>query len=505
VSLTRLLKVFGALIASTAIANAGDPKILRIASREAPSRLNPLRPLGDIDRRALDLVFEPLLATEPSRDGGIQYRPALAEAVPFGQGTHPTFKIRPGAKWSDSTPITADDVRHSLRLVRDNPNSPLAWRSLMDAPQSGSAADEIRIPLRRGLIDPKELFTFPILPQLFQGRQLELGEVKDFSQSPLGSGPFVVAGRIQEGPNEGVRFRKNPHHPAATTIPFDEIHWFAVKDPAAMAKLRPDITLGLPTLPGLGDPQTHLTRRIWTVALNQRNPALADIDVRRFLAHSLDRKVLPGVTDKTMASALLPNDSWARAAAARVPLDLHQPEIAAALASKIAMTRKTIALSLKFPGEHSDRVARIAEQWQAAAKAKGLELSISLVPLSGLDLADAVARHDYDLALVSEDHGDSPARLMALFDTAADALKPGGSNYLGARDDAILIGQIDDLTRSRQFPSMQSKMHNLHVHLFQTMPIIPMWRHEELVSIPGRRPTAFDPLRPFANIGAWAK
>lgn len=498
----RLAVFVLAFLMSASFASSGEtPAVLRVASREIPTRFSPSGPLTDADRQALDLIFEPLVARLVDSNGVLHDRPALAESLLAGQGTHLSFQLRPGAVWSNGEPVTANDVRHTLRHLREDGGAELAWETLVGNPQLGSSPREVRIDLRHGLVDPLSLFSFPILPQIFQGRDLVSQSDPEFSKSPIGSGPFVLSGPVKKNASMSMLvFRKNPHHVHAAKIPFDEIHWFAVPDGKSPNGFKADLTLGL------DGPQrkTVLTSRVWYIAPNHRHPLLQKAELRRFLALALERDKIVGSSPRLSALSLTPRGSWTQAPSPRVPDDLHLPVIAQGLGKALAKQHKEISLSFKFPADRTATMSQVIDQWHVAAQACGLNLKIQPLPLGDRELADAIARHDFDLALVFEDHGDSLARLSALFDRRPRSLAPGGSNFMGVQD-KDLRDLLDAMPLTRQFPALRSKMQNLHVHLVQSMPLIPLWQHQARFSLDGYRAGSFDPLRPFANLAEWRK
>jgi len=483
-------------------AGGEKPAVLRVASPEMPTQFNPYRPLNDAERQALDLLFEPLIAPSFGANGVVQYRPVLAEAIPVGQGIQLTFQLRPGSVWSNGAPVTANDVRHALRHLRQDPGASHAWATLVDQPQLGATPGEVRVSLRQGLVDPWELFAFPVVPQLYQGRDLVAPSDLEFGKRPIGSGPFMAVGPTKINGLAAMVFRKNPHHRLASKISFDEIHWFAAQNAKDLEAIKPDVVLGIDA--DATNRTTQPTARVWYVAPNHRHPLLGQPELRRFLGLALERDKIVGGAPRLAVAGLTPRDSWSPAPKPRVPEDLYRPEVALGLAQGLAKEHKKIALTFKFPAEQSSKMAKVIEQWQTAAQAGGLDLKIQPIPLSTRELADAVARHDFDLALLNEDHGDSLARLTALFDRRPEALAPGGSNVAGV-DDNTLSGTIVAMPLSRQFPALRSQMQNVHVHLVQTMPLIPLWRHQATYSLGGYRVSAFDPLRPFADMTSWRK
>jgi ABC-type oligopeptide transport system substrate-binding subunit len=462
----------------------GKAAVLRVVSAELPTQFNPFAAQTDVDRQACDLIFERLIVGGRDGGGNMHFHPGLADEIPFGQGTMPTFRLRAGAAWSNGEPITASDVRHSA-LLWQRDGGTFAWQALLDTPQLGNSPREVRLPLRFGLIEPWLCYQFPIVPQSCGGR-----DDAEFAKQPLGSGPFALVGPSDKAGAPGVIFRKNSHHLLAASLPFEEIHWFAASDDKSRKALKPDLILDAEQ----ADATTVSTRRVWYVAPNHRHSLLALQDLRAFLAAAPERDKI--VDAKRVVNGLTPRDSWTLAAAPRVAADLHRPEAARAFAGKLAKAHPSIALSFKFPAGETAAITQLIDQWQTAARAGGLDLKIQPLPLSARELAQALAKRDFELALASEDAGDSIGRLTALF--------AGGSNVCGVQD-GELQRQIAALPHTRRFPTLREQMQNLHVHLTQTMPVIPLWRHEARYVLSAKQGAGFDPLHPFGDMSVWKK
>ena len=339
-----------------------------------------------------------------------------------------------------------------------------------------------------GSIEPWPWFTFRVVPQLYRERELQALDDEAYLREPVGSGPFSVDGISREADRDFLRFRANPHY-AGPAPPVREIRWFAATDPAEIAKIAPDVVLGVAGEFEKLRPLAVPSRRIEYVAINQRSPALAEIEMRRFLGAA--------IRVESPANGLAPADSWT--IAARVPKSWHQPAVASTLARSLAAKRKSLVLSLKFAGSRALADDLIA-QWHAAAKSAGWDLRIEPTPLSAAGLADALRRHDYDLALTHEDAGDEIPRLAALFDPRT--LDPGGSNSLGA----VLPEPLRlELFRTRQFPRLIERVHNLHAHLYETMPLIPLRQAAPIVIglAPHWQAAPIDGTRPFADWSTW--
>ena len=473
------------LLAIPALATAQPEKaVLRVVSPELPTRFAPTGIVTDSERAALDLVFESLVVVSTDADGQRHTRPVLAERLPAGDGVKFAFRLRDGLKWSTGEPIRATDVRHTVKLLQADPAADLAWH---DGVTPGDSPRDVRIELTHGSIEPWPWFTFRVVPQICRERELQTLDDDAFLKAPIGSGPFVVDGIAMEGVRAYLRFRTNPHY-VGPAPPVREIRWFASADPAEIAKIASDVVLGLSKIEKLR-PLAVPSRRIEYVALNQRHPALAEIEMRRFLGTAI--RLEPS------ANGLAPADSWT--SASRVPKSWHQPAVASTLARALGSKRKSLELSLKFAGSRALADDLIA-QWQSAAKSAGWDLRIEPTPLSAAELADALRGHDYDLALTHEDAGDELPRLAALFDPRT--LAPGGSNLLGA----VLPEPLRvELFRTRQFPRLVERVHNLHAHLYETMPLIPLRQATPITLGVGPRWQAApnDGTRPFADWSTW--
>jgi len=96
------------------VAQRGAGGDLRILYWQAPSTLNPHLAIGPKDSDAARLVLEPLASLgkdgQPIANGLAAEIPTIANGGIAKDFTSVTWKLRPGVKWSDGTPFSADDV-----------------------------------------------------------------------------------------------------------------------------------------------------------------------------------------------------------------------------------------------------------------------------------------------------------------------------------------------------------------------------------------------------------
>src|SRR5262249_5355107 len=101
---------------------------------ELPDYLSPAKALTDTERQAVELLFESLVRLPYSPATGERYEPILAvdlpRLVPLGR----QFQLIRNAYWSNGQPVTATDVRHTVKLLSDRKWSgrSAGWADLME-------------------------------------------------------------------------------------------------------------------------------------------------------------------------------------------------------------------------------------------------------------------------------------------------------------------------------------------------------------------------------------
>lgn len=204
--------------------------VLRQAVTGSFDSVNPFIVKGQAAAGVRTYVFESLLGrnwAEPFSLYGL-----LAETIDVSDDRQSfTFKLRPEAKFSDGTPVTAEDVKFSLETLRDKgrPNFKNSYSKIIkiETPDASTItftqdAGDRELPLIVGVM--------PILSKAFwQG--------KDFSMTTLdaitGSGPYVIKA-VKAG--ESIVFAKNPDY-WGKGLPlqkglwnFDEVHFDYYRD-----------------------------------------------------------------------------------------------------------------------------------------------------------------------------------------------------------------------------------------------------------------------------------
>lgn len=153
----------------------------------------------------MQLVYQTLMmrsADEPFTLYGL-----LAESIDVPDDrSSVTFKLNPRARFSDNTPVTADDVLFSWRMLKEKgkPN----FRFYYSKATKAEALDKLTVRFTFADGSDRELpLIFGLMPILSENNTdiLKFGET-DLS-IPVGSGPYVVA---QVKPGESILFKRNP-------------------------------------------------------------------------------------------------------------------------------------------------------------------------------------------------------------------------------------------------------------------------------------------------------
>jgi oligopeptide transport system substrate-binding protein len=251
-------------------------------------------------------------------NGDNEPEPALAAALPeiSADGKTLAIQLRPGIKFSDGSPITADDFVYGFQRVVDPATGSQSARRLT---YLVNAADIIA-----GKLPPSDLGVKALAPDKLEltlaGANpyitLELANVivapvsKKFAESKgtqyalnsdnlLASGPYIL--KDWTGANISWKYVKNPHYWDAQNVYFDEITMQVIKDVATAVALYEDgkvdgieisgdYVVSYRGSPGLVGIQTL---RMTNLELGiSATKALQNINLRKALLFGVDRNEL---------------------------------------------------------------------------------------------------------------------------------------------------------------------------------------------------------------------
>lgn len=292
----------GALVLAGGCGVRGKDQALVIHRRleGEPKTLNPLLITADVDQVVLSLLSRNLL----DYDAKLDLIPGLAESVePDENHLAYTVKLKPGVRWEDGSPITADDVVATVTILMDPKTPSLNRRGFFEGFDRAERVDDrtARVVFKYPYAGRRDAFCLPLLPaKLYMGTDVL---TNPRNRAPLANGPYRLArwesGRSLElvrntqyfgekAPAERVVFRVVPDTDAAfqalTTGELDELRLtYAMK-----TKLDAAQAAGTGRARSLVFEELAYSYLGW----NDRHPLFTDPRVRRALTMLIDRPAI---------------------------------------------------------------------------------------------------------------------------------------------------------------------------------------------------------------------
>jgi peptide/nickel transport system substrate-binding protein len=338
--------------APAAFADRGADGEVKLTFPQAVSIMNPYLSGGTKDIWASSMVVEPLAGIDPQ--GNLV--PKMAAEIPTMENggvsadmTSITWKLIPGLKWSDGSPVTAADAVFTYEYCT-HPEGGCAQATKYEGVKSVEAVDDstIKVTFDGPKPNPYTAFVGSLAPVL-QKAQFEkcIGAAAptctDQNNMPIGTGPFMVTGFAV---NDTVSMAANPNYrdPAKPAFAKAVIKGGGDAESSARAvmetgefdyawntQIPPDSQKSM-TAAGKGefvvafgtlverlemnttDPSADLPEGERSTAKHP-HPVLSDIRVRQALSKAIDRSILVevgyGEGGKPTCNVIPAPDAWA--------------------------------------------------------------------------------------------------------------------------------------------------------------------------------------------------
>ncbi len=319
-------------MAPAAFAERGTDGEVKLTFPQAVSIMNPYLSAGTKDVYAASLVVEPLAGFD---DQGVLVPKLVSEIPTLENGgisadlTSITWKLIPGLKWSDGSPVTADDAVFTAAYCMD-PAGGCAQATKYDGVASVVAVDAntIKVTFTAPKPNPYTAFVGAQAP-LLQKAQFAACQgaaaptCTDANNMPIGTGPFKVTGFTV---NDTVSFEANPNYrdpakPAFATAMIKgggdaessaravmqtgefDYAWNTQIPPDSQASMiaagKGEFVVAFGTLVerieiNLTDPSADLAEGERST-IKHPHPILSDIRVRTALSKAIDRSILVDV------------------------------------------------------------------------------------------------------------------------------------------------------------------------------------------------------------------
>ncbi len=230
------LLALGAAAAPQAQAQAAKPKTLRMVPHADLKTLDPLFNTAYITRNHGYMVFDTLFA----QDSHGQPKPQMVDSwTTSPDGMSWTFTLRPGLKFNDGTPVTAEDCVASLQRWAKKDTMGQALMAA-GAELAATGADTFSLTLKQPFGLVLDALAKPSgMPPFIMPKRLALTDPNTQVTEMVGSGPFLFK-RDEWVPGNKVVYVKNPAYvpraePAdglagGKVVKVDRVEWVYIPD-----------------------------------------------------------------------------------------------------------------------------------------------------------------------------------------------------------------------------------------------------------------------------------
>jgi peptide/nickel transport system substrate-binding protein len=275
--------------------SGGKTKAVTISNEQGTTWTCGFNPFNsDVNFLSAGTVYEQLTFVNGLKSG--QTTDWLASSYKWSNANKTlTFTIRKGVKWTDGKPLTASDVLFTFNLLKKFPALDLnaSWAVLKSVTQKGNQIvfqfKTAAVPYFYYIADQT-----PIVPQHIWSTIANPVTYKD--SKPIGSGPFKMASCSPQV----IKYTKNgdywqPGKPTIETIYYPA---FTSNDPANQQLASGKAQWGSQFIPNIKSfysnksPDNHYwfppTVNV-SMFINQKDPILKDVAVRRAMAYAINR------------------------------------------------------------------------------------------------------------------------------------------------------------------------------------------------------------------------
>lgn len=485
------------------VATYAAPKggMVRIVSVGEPKLLNPVFDNSPTAEEFYNLIYSGLI----QENARAELEPDLLEVVPTAAngmvkmtsdgGMSVTYKLRPGLKWQDGQPLTADDVMftwqvHTDPKVKYPPTPGYEQLSRIEVVDPLKAIAYFHRPYG----EYYKLFKNVLPRHSFRNKAWTFAANHPYNYHPVGSGPFALTA-WERGKN--AILDANPlYHKAKPNL--DQIRYafktddfHAIKDSLDWAA-DAEAMRGLPLaskayLANRPDLTLHVVPdgQIEYLQFNLKDATLADLRVRRALAYATDRNRIselllglarPAYTDQLEDSWKFNPDTTKFYAPSQTQAATNLEQAGWHREGNGVRTRNGKPLSLELTVEMGNKSHELVSRYlKDAWKQAGVDLKVKMVAPRVLH-EETLPTSAYQLTMGTwtQHPEETPYRRWHSTQQA-----PNGMNYGHFSD-----YQVDQLTRSLQetvsLPQQKKLYQDLAAVLASQLPTLPLYYGAEL-------------------------
>ena len=377
-----------------------------------PETINPLYAANrDVDGDLSRLIYSSLVKYD---DNGKLVNDLAAAINISADGKEYDIKIKPGVKFHNGEPLTADDVLFTFNTIK-NPDYRSPLLSSLTGVEAAKVDDlTIKFTLAAPYAPFLELLTFGVLPKdIWENISPNFAALSDLNLKPIGSGPYKFKSLVknQDGDLKEYHLTVNSDYygpaPYIKNFTFD----FFVDYQEAISALNDNKIMGLSYLPFASRPDVLAKNSVAFRELAQpqivslffnysKNKSLADKNIRLALADALDKDqiindVFGGAYQRADGPLLKENFAY------DPNLKIYNYDAAAA-AETIKSKPLTVALTVVDSGQNVAVANDIKNYWEAV----GVHVALNII--SGDQAGDVIKNRNFEVLLYGESVGGDP-------------------------------------------------------------------------------------------------
>lgn len=412
-------------VAPMALASAeGAEKVMNIATFSGAGDLDPAGIAIDMWTEYCKLCVDPLIRFDA--DGNVIYEAAESYEV-SGDNLVWTFHLRQDGKWSDGSPVVADDFINTIRRALNPENGMSIYASVLysivgaqEARSGEGSLDDVAVTalddytLQMTLKAPCTYFTSLLTVGPFYPSKSGLATLEDPSwwknpATSLGNGAYCLAEYVD---GDHYIVKKNPYYWNADAVNIDTINVRLIYDQQALLAAyqtgEVDVATGLPDYIGAtyADSDELFIWNMLTskfVLPNLNVEPLNDVRVREAIALGMNRSEICAVigtdyipTTSYVAAFMMSNASSEYFSEERDPLFVEDVARAQALLAEAGYPNGEGFPTLTYTYPNSDKDALLAQAIQAQLK-QNLGINIELNGVEDQVYSSVRAEGSYDL------------------------------------------------------------------------------------------------------------
>ncbi|PZW45966.1 peptide/nickel transport system substrate-binding protein [Humitalea rosea] len=418
--------------------------------------------------------------------------PVLAESwESSADGKTITFRLRQGVTWHDGKPFTSADVQFTAmemwKKILNYSTALQQFLTAVDTPDAHTAVFRYERPMPLGLL----LRALPDLgyvspKHIYEGTDIRANPA---NTAPIGTGPFKF---VQYERGQFIIAERNPTYWRPNLPYLDRIVWRVVTDRSAAAAqmeagqilFSPYSSLTIADSQRLGrDPRFEVTTRgnegnarTNTLEFNFRRTELADVRVRRAIAHAINIPFfienflgdfakpgtgpIPSVSTDYYPGADVPQYGFDKAAANRLLDEAGFRRGAGGLRFTLRLT----------PAPWGEDIALFSTYIQQSLSEVGIRIEIVRLDAAGF-LRTVYREHDFDLATGWHQYRSDPAVSTTVWYRSGSPVGAPWTNQFGWQNDAA--DKLMDDAATEVDPVKRRALYADFVRLVQTE--LPVW------------------------------